>query len=641
MITLVAMLWGCGTPAPEVVSWSDLDRLTFNRLAAEHALPLFWRADDDGTLDPSELAVLYRDRDNRDAYIQEGAFTTEFAEIMTVLVEREHGWDGTDERIDLVLKELGQAQPTLIESTFTKEEMTFVDLVLQATENIEIIHAAQLGVTELKPGVDLPSKALFARNQSPWCTQPLTRDNDKCSASPDFPPKISGIYPASIQEDPKFCDALQEGADAEELMSPFVVVQQDEAGKLVAVPYVEAYATETALISLQLKGAAAVLPEGEEALVTYLLALSKSFQTNDWQPADEAWAAMNAENSKWYLRLGPDETYFEPCNRHAGFHVSFARINQGSLEWQRKLEPVKAEMETTLAALAGPPYQAREVSFHLPDFIDIIVNAGDSRSATGGTIGQSLPNWGPVANEGRGRTVAMTNLGTDLDSIAAREQATKSLLCAATMADWTPDPEPLLVSTVLHEAAHNLGPSHDYEVEGQTAEEAFGGSLASTMEELKAQTAALYLSGWLVEKGVVEPDLARKAHVKDVTWALAHIAGGMYEDGYPKSYSHLAAIQVGMLMDAGGLTWKADAKAANGEDTGCFEVVWDRFSPAVDQMSKDVFGAMARNDKAAGEALVTRFVDGKEAPSTHLFPLIAERWLRTPSPSYVYAIRSE
>jgi len=646
MIGLLAVLIGCGgepleTPEPAVSNpWSDLDRLAFNRIAAEHGLPVFWRSDDDGTLAPDELSVLYRERDNRKAYVADGAFTAEFEEIATHMVERKDGWNGADVRVETVIEELGQARPTLIETRFDSEEMKFVDVILQAAEQIEKIHAKQLGSAPLTPGKDLPSKALFARNQGPWCTQPKTRDSDKCSASPDLPPKISGMYPASTQADPKFCETLQARDDAETLMSPFVVVREVE-GALTAVPYPEAYDKEMALISLQLKGAAAILPGSEKALIAYLTALSESFQTNDWQPADEAWSRMNAQNSKWYLRLGPDETYFEPCDRHAGFHVSFARINQGSLKWQRKLEPVKAKMEKAMAKLSGPPYKARKVSFHLPDFIDIIVNAGDSRSPSGATIGQSLPNWGPVANEGRGRTVAMTNIGTDPDSVAASESTAKSLLCTATMTDWTVDPEPLLVSTVLHEAAHNLGPSHEYKANGKTAEEAFGGPLASTMEELKAQTAALFLSDWLVKEGVVDADLTRKAHVKDLTWSLGKIAGGMYEDGYPKAYSQLSAIQVGMLMDDGAVVWKADTQAANGTDVGCFEVDWAKFSPAVLRMSKDVFGAKSRNDKAAAEAMVARFVDGTEAPSTQLFEVIGERYLRSPSPSYVYAIVSE
>ena len=157
-------------------------------------------------------------------------------------------------------------------------------------------------------------------------------------------------------------------------------------------------------------------------------------------------------------------------------------------------------MEKALAELAGAPYKAREVSFKLPDFIDIVLNAGDSRPPSGATIGQSLPNWGPVANEGRGRTVAMTNFYTDPDSIEALKGTTESLFCKDTMAKYTTDREPQLMSTVLHEAAHNLGPAHQYKANGKIDREAFGGPLASTLEELKAQTAALFFTDWLVDK---------------------------------------------------------------------------------------------------------------------------------------------
>src|SRR5690606_37420512 len=186
-----------------------------------------------------------------------------------------------------------------------------------------------------------------------------------------------------------------------------------------------------------------------------------------WWPADEAWAKMDAKNSKYYLRIGPDEVYDEPCSTKALFHVSFGVINQGSVKWQAKLDPLKTDMEKALAALAGAPYKAREVSFKLPDFVDVARNAGDSRKAFGATIGQSLPNFGPVANEGRGRTVAMTNFYTDPDSIASLKETTESLFCKDAMALYTTDQEPQLMSTVLHEAAHNLGPAHQYKVGGK------------------------------------------------------------------------------------------------------------------------------------------------------------------------------
>src|SRR4029079_13754899 len=212
----------------------------------------------------------------------------------------------------------------------------------------------------------------------------------------------------------------------------------------------------------------------------------------------------------------------------AGFHVSFARINQDSLKWQKTLEPVKKEMEEAVAAMAGPPYKARDVKFHLPDFIDIVLNAGDARNATGATIGESLPNWGPVAKKG-GRTVVMTNLGTDKDSLEASKQTIASVFCKSVMDDVSMDPALLNMSTVLHEAAHNLGPAHEYEVGGKADGAVFGGALASMLEELKAQTSALFFVDWLADKGTIDKKQAMQSHYRDIAWAFGHISLGLYD----------------------------------------------------------------------------------------------------------------
>ena len=46
------------------------------------------------------------------------------------------------------------------------------------------------------------------------------------------------------------------------------------------------------------------------------------------------------------------------------------------------------------------------------------------------------------------------------------------------MARLDPDPKYGTMSTVLHEAAHNLGPSHEYRVGGATDDKIFGGAAA-------------------------------------------------------------------------------------------------------------------------------------------------------------------
>ncbi|RME25290.1 MAG: hypothetical protein D6806_08095, partial [Deltaproteobacteria bacterium] len=414
----------------------------------------------------------------------------------------------------------------------------------------------------------------------------------------------------------------------------FVAVRERE-GKLVAVPFDEAWQGLVEMVSKKLEQAAAAL-EGtsEKPLQNYLQAAARSFRSNEWLPADEAWAAMNAQNSRWYVRVAPDEVYWEPCSRKAGFHLTLARINTESVEWQKKLTPVRQEMENELAKLAGPPYRTRKVSFHLPDFIDIVINAGDDRDPFGATIGQSLPNWGPVANEGRGRTVVMTNLYTDPDSVEVQRRKAASMLCRESFERIKFESKPDVLGTILHEAAHNLGPAHEYRVEGKTDSEIFGGPLASTMEELKAQTAALFFLPFLVERGLIDRRQMTRSYQHTVLWMLGHISRGMYDaSGKPKPYSQLSAIQLGYFLEHGAVEFRKDEKAANGSDIGCLELHVEKFPSMSGQLMKLVAGIKARGDRAAAQRLVKKYVDGKIVPHA----LIKERVLRFPKASFVYS----
>jgi hypothetical protein len=638
-------------PAP-AVRFDVIPRLEFNRIAAELALPLFWIEDANGSgaVDPEEVATLWGIAPAPPAWTEGGRFTPAFVGAYAAIAKiKTEGYpdaglsDAEKKRRAAVRAELAQGRTSLVRSDFRgakEEDRAIVAHVLRAAELIEQIFAKQRGTMGMAaeiPADDPASRTLFYRNQGPWCEAPKTEKDPDCNALPRRPAKISGIYPASLQKDPKFCEALEARKDHDKLLDTFSIVTE-AGGELKVTPYNVAYKAEMEAVSRELKAAAEAIRSPEEApFKAYLTAAAQSFLDNNWLPADEAWAKMNATNSKYFLRVAPDEVYFEPCSHKAGFHVSFARINQASLEWQKKLEPVKTEMEGTLARMAGAPYKARSVTFHLPDFIDIILNAGDSRNALGATIGQSLPNTGRVANEGRGRTVAMTNLYTDKDSEVAFKEQTESLFCKAAAGAMAFEPGIMTMSTVLHEAAHNLGPAHEYKARGKSDKEAFGGPLASTLEELKAQTSALFLADWLADKGLIDKPTAMKAHARDMAWAFGHISEGMYtSEGTPKPYSQLSAIQVGALRKAGAITWRPEETAANGADKGCFELALDRFPAAILDLEKTVLGIKARGDKAGAIKLREEFVD-KDGEWKALRGVITERWLRAPKASFVYS----
>lgn len=645
-------------PAPVAAkkTYDTLTRVEFNARAQEHFLPLFWRTDanKDGALDASELVALIGPwTETLSDFVQGTSFTPRFDELYAAMQAQpdESKLSAEEQARRKALRlELSQGKATLVETDLGLNSATEADRrafahFQQAAVLIEKLYARQHGGVEQAasiPATDTLSRAVYHRNQSPFCVAPATEKDPACNALSPAPARLYGLYPAAIQADPKFCSTLEKEKNKDALMGHFAVVAEEGEvnGKqgFKAVPYTEAFKEDMEAVAVELEAAASKFGDDEAALKTYLAAAAKAFRTNDWEPANEAWVAMGALNSKWYLRVGPDETYGEPCSWKAHFHLQLARINLASLEWQKKLEPVKGEMENTLAGLAGAPYKARDVKFKLPDFIDVTINAADQRNPHGATIGQSLPNWGKVAEKG-GRTVVMTNLYTDPDSREALEKQVGSLYCKATFDGFSSDPQAALLSVVLHEAAHNLGPAHDYAVKGKTDDQAFGGPLASTMEELKAQSSALFFTWWLVDKKLLTEEEAKHATLRDIVWAFGHISRGMYDGGgRPKPYSQLASIQLGTMMKAGAVTWKPEEKAANGSDTGCFEVDLAKWRPGVNELAKRVLMAKGKADKKDAEAMKASFVDAKD-DWANLRETIAERWLRAPKATFVYSVK--
>ncbi|MFO0712117.1 MAG: hypothetical protein U0353_19865 [Sandaracinus sp.] len=650
-------LASCGGARPHTsMRTARIDRARFNQLALRQDLPVFWASDDDddGEPDPSEIrSLLYYGApgtDARYAFTEGGAFVRDFDDVLARIEAESRAPAPSDARRALVLAELDHAAPTLVEtdvSAMPEAHRAFVGHMVRVGSLVDALYARQAGMDTLRARLDPSDRAsasLFRRNWGPACRSSITERDPACSALEGAPHPLVDVYPAAMQgADDSFCAALEARPDAASLVGHFSVIREGEGGALVQVPYHEAYRDLMQPIADELRAAAAAMTDpSESALVAYLVAAATAFETNDWAPADEAWSRMSARNSQWYVRVGPDETYWEPCSLHAGFHLSFARINQGSLVWQDRLTPLRADMEGSLAALVPESYQAREVAFTLPDFIDIVVNAGDDRDAFGATVGQSLPNWGPVSDEGRGRTVAMSNLYTDPDSLARRRAQASSLLASESMAIYSDDQTSGLLSTILHEAGHNLGPSHDYRAPsptspaGLTDDEAFGGALASMLEELKAQSCALFFVELLRERGILTDAQAREVYLDAIVWAFGHISRGMYTPtGQRKAYSQLAAVQIGVLLDQGAITWSPEATAADGTHTGAFSIDFARLPAAVRELMTTVMRVKATGDRAAAEALATRYVDGDRVPHA----AIVERYQGFPQASFVYSVR--
>ena len=636
---------GCDLTKREAANPTDmfgrLKRGVLNARAVRTGLPFFWVEDfnRNGALDPRELALLWGTDSAPQTWVADGKLTNAFASAYSGLLNAPP--EPGDDRTGLVQQELAQGMPTLVFtdlSNASASERAFVQKVSEIAADLEKVHMRQLGSAKFLPQLsklDGESRALFYRNQAPWCMAPATTGKPGCNALPDAPPRAFGLYPADLQKDDDFCKTLAARDDAKELLGRHTAVQKRD-GKLVAVPYSEAFAPEMTAVADGLTELASLVDGSESLLRTYILAAARAFRTNDWTPADEAWVRMAGSSSHWYLRVAPDAVFFSPCGRRAMMHLSLGRTDRRSRTWKRKLELVKSKMEEQVASLAGPPYRARNVELQVPDFVNIVLNAGDARRPAGAYIGVSFPNAGPLAKAGRRRTVAFPNLYADADSRASLEKTVKSYMCADTASRFSSASTPRIISTVLHSATRNLGPTSEHLVGGKTADEIFGTPMANMLDELKAMSSSLYFTEWLRGKQLIEPQVADEIVAFGMVWAFTHIARGLVVKERRLLHGHVGAIELGVFLEKGALVWKETEKAANGTDTGCFSLNLDKFSDAIRFLAKTVLRLKARGDVDAAKALQTQHVDNGR---TDLFKIIQERVRRQPSANFVYAIR--
>ena len=628
------------TTKPAGAAFAELDRATFNRAAQRLNRPIYWIADENKNkaVDPSEVAALSFFPE-AGAWVAGGKFTPAFEKTYGELVlasrTKAAGREG------LVTKELDAADTVLLHTDLRSapaEEKAFIAQMLVVSKVIDELYGIQTGAAGVAAQVakDPASQSLFRRNVGPKCVSPGMEKETGCTALVEATKVKVTVWPLGMQDKDDFCKTIESHADFKKLSTPFTVVKAD-GDKLTTVPYTEAFAEPMKRAAAELRKAATLLAaDKEKPFIDYLEAAAAAFENNDWEAADEAWSRMNAQNSKYYLRVGPDETYWEPCKVKAGFHMSFARINQSLVELQKKLIEHQQFMEDELAKLIGDSYKPKKVGFKPPDAIEIVINAGDSRPPIAITGGQSLPNLGKVSEESRGRTVVMTNVYADADSRRIRREKATSLLTESAMKHYADAMGLGIYGTVLHEAAHNLGPSHEYKAAGKTDKESFGGDLASMLEELKAQTASYYYLYLLAEKGVFTEQQIAETILDNVVWNFGHVARGMVDgSGNRKPYSQLAAINLGVLMAQGAITWDPAAKAANGKDVGAFSVDLTKMKAASIEMMRVVGAIKAKGDKAGALALAKEHVEeGSKVPMA----IITERIRRFPQPSFVYSI---
>lgn len=597
---------------PTIFGVPALSKEQFNALSGQQHLPfgIAAKVDDPAHLTPD--LIRFNDPTQKDTYVQNGQFTPAFEQAYRGMAEIQ--------RRQSVGVSVNEGIPIVIETNLSglpANQKRMVRHLTVVAQQIEKLYMTQEGswqyvdAANALKNTDRNSYDLFWRNQGPWADAPKTSGDPFANALPNFPQQQYGIYPEGISADDK--DFFKQLEADKALSSPWTAVVRAPDGSLKAVPYHVYFSEDMQAIATELDFAADALVDdkGEQALYQYLRAAADAFRNGDWKTADEKWCAMNMQNSKFALRVAPDETYWEPGNMKSAFQFWFARIDGGAVSLTEKLKPHLQGMENEFQALV-PQYKARALDkMDVPDFIEMVLRSGDHRPSLGATIGEKLPNFDDSITRG----VVMTNYYEDEISHKYAIAKANDLLVPELANNYTPNKDASTIDTLLHEATHSFGvqaanwktvnadgtPRLNDKGEPMTTQEALGGTNSQVMEELKAQTGSLYWIGWLTQKGVFTPEQANQYYLNAVLWAFGHISRGMTTgDGSPRTYSQLAAIQIRWLMDDGAITMR----------DGKFDLHFDKFHATSTRLLTEVTRIQTLGDADAATRMRQDVVDG-------------------------------
>lgn len=613
----------------------------FNRLWAQY-FPgdgLRWENDDNnnGAIDTDEVTIVNGSAELGD-YL-DGWFGPYVFPSFTSFFDSRYRQIVELRRQELVRAELAKTQYVPMVTDFSQEaipadEKEMIKHILRAGRIMEDLFQMQLGSLafrdQLLSGATTADEELVERYHQPWCqssTDPL------CNGLSTFTPKINPMEPDGLTQE-----------EAQKLnpafLAPFTVVQHDGASGDEAVPYAKSFlGSKMQEAAEELRTAAFYAAKvGEGPLAEYMTKVADALGSDRPFPfvgSDDAWFRMKGQ-SKYYLRIGPDEVQWDAWQKKAGFGMTFGRIDASAASSVEKYGALRQRLEHAFAETIGAPYQERQVAIELPDFINVVMENGDARGGVWGTpAAQTLPNW--CGEDGTAECKSRTMLFQNKNAKTYSPEVLQKyglLLDAASMANL--EVEALSGGMVDHEFAHNLGPRQNLPAEDGQALEQHIGDYSLKIEELKAQTGALFFNGLLGEWKERTEKEVKAAYTAEVLWMFGQLRRGLprFHQGTfhetPSPYQQLAAVQLGYLQEKGAIVFDPAEQR--------FSIRYEKMHDAVRDLLREVGQMYLRHDPKEIAAFFERYTKGDGLASLQM-PLIDQAIGQMPGNLYRWEVR--
>lgn len=300
-------------------------------------------------------------------------------------------------------------------------------------------------------------------------------------------PPSAKFYPADMTT------SEFESWDNPDKTSLYTIVKRDNEGKLIAVPYSEAFREQHSKASeLMLKAAGLAEDAG---LKKYLTLRAGALLTNQYQPSDFAWMEMKQSNIDFIA--GPIENYEDQLFGYKAAHESFVLVKDPV--WSARLEKFNAMLPGLQANLPVAPEYRAEMPGTDADMnvYDAIYYAGDCNAGSK-TIAINLPNDPEIHIAIGSRKLQLKNsMKAKFDNIL---MPIATMLIDESQRQYIAF-DAFFENTTFHEVAHGMGVKNTINGKGPVREALK--EQYSALEEAKADIMGLYLVTKLYEMGEI------------------------------------------------------------------------------------------------------------------------------------------
>ena len=463
-------------------------------------------------------------------------------------------------------------------SAFDDEGKRMLALLVQASEVMDDLYWQQSWPDKaglLAKAPDAATRQLLEMNFGPW-----DRLNEDTPILPGIGARPAGgvFYPADMTKE-EF-----ENADLADKASWYTLLRRDAAGKLVTIPYHEAYAADLARAASLLREAAK--HSADKSFAHYLEIRADALLSDDFRPSDMAW--MDMKSNPVDIVIGPIETYEDQLFGYKSAYEGLVLIKDQA--WSGKLARFAQFLPSLQTGLpVADKYKAEKPGSAADLNAYSAIYYGGNANVGAKTIAINLPNDEEVQLAKGTRRLQLENvIRAKFDAILmpiAKELIAKDQLQNVTFDAFFED-------TMFHEVAHGLGIKHVLGKDGSPGKTTVSDALkefSSNFEEGKADVLGLYMIDALSQRGELDKAKLMDSYVTFLAGMLRSVRFGA-SDAHGKANM----IRFNFFAERGAFSRDAD---------GRYRVDFDKMRDAVNALSAKLLTVQGDGDYAEAKRM--------------------------------------